>query len=132
MIALRVILNGKLVCTAGAEDLAVLSTIVGAGGALGRLTKKQRDDPPDVYLSVGGLTGRIDGADEHLRWTEQQPLQTGDRIEIHVLDTSEVDAPHEKRPFDAERAQQREREQFEYAREVYRTFRHKYEPPKKT
>ncbi len=132
MIALRVIRNGKLVCTAGAEDLAVLSAIVGVCGALGRLTKRKRDDPPDVYLSVGGLTGRIDGPDEHLRWTEQQPLQTGDRIEIHVLDTSEVDPPHEKRPFDCERAQQREREQFEYAREVYRTFRHKYEQPEET
>ena len=127
MIALRVFLNGKLICTAGAEDLAVLSTIVGAGGALGRLTKKQRDDPPDVYLTVGGLTGRIEGADEHLRWTEQQPLQQGDRIEIHILDTSEADKPVEARPFDAERAQAREREQFEYHREMYRLLREKYE-----
>jgi len=129
MIALRVTLNGKLVCTAGAEDLAVLHTIVNAVGNLGSLTKKQRDEPPDLYLSVGGLTGRIEGADEHVRWMEQQRLGAGDRVEVEILDTSDVDRPVETRPLDVERQQQKEREQFEYAREIYRTFRHKYEQP---
>ncbi len=136
MIALRVILNGKPVCTAGAEDLAVLSSMVTAGGPLGgplgALTKKQREEaePPHVHLNVGGLTGRREGADEHLRWAEQHPLQIGDRVEIEVLDTAEVDAPAETKPMDTESHAERERKQFEYSREVYLSLRHKYEPEK--
>jgi hypothetical protein len=128
MIALRVTLNGRLICTAGAEDLAVLNTIVTAAGNLGVLTKRQRDEPPDLYLSIGGLTGRIESSDEHLRWTEQQPLSVGDRIEVEILDTENVDAPTQARPMDAERQKQKEREHYEYAREVYLRLRHKYEP----
>jgi hypothetical protein len=67
MVALRVVLTAILVCVAAADDLAVLTTIVSAGGNLGPRTKKHRHDPPTIYLSVGGLPGRSDGPDEHLR-----------------------------------------------------------------
>ena len=130
MIALRVTLNGKLVCTAGAEDLAVLNTNVNAIGNLGTLTKKKRDELPEIHMSVGGLTARIDGEDEHLRWLEQRPLTPGDRVKIEIVNATDVDRPKETRAFDVERQEQREREQFEDAREFYHAFRHKYEPPK--
>jgi hypothetical protein len=87
MIALRVTLNGNLLCVAGAEDLAVLNTIVNAGGNLGALTKKHRpDETPYIRLLVGGLTGRVDGQDEHLRWAQQLDLKPGDKVEVEVLE----------------------------------------------
>jgi hypothetical protein len=128
MVALRVKLNGKLLCVAGAEDLSVLNTIVNAVGNLGPKTKKHRDEPPEVFFSVGGLTSRAERPDEHVRWAEQEPLKTGDKVEIDVLDTMEVDLPTSMRPFDVEREKERERERFEYAKEVYFSLRPKFEP----
>src|SRR5688500_11228614 len=113
MVALRVSLNGTHLCVAGADDLSVLNTMVAAAGNLGPKTKKHRDEPPDIYLQIGGLTGRVDGKDEHLRWAEQKPLNTGDKVEIEVLETTDVDSPREMRPFDAARQKERERENFE-------------------
>ena len=86
MVALRVAVNGEHLCVAGAEDLAVLNAIVNAGGNLGSLTKK--NDPnemPHVNFTVGGLTGRADGQDEHLRWAEGRPLRVGDQVEVEIM-----------------------------------------------
>lgn len=100
MIALRTTLNGKKLCLAGAEDLCVLNSIVNAVGKLGDLSdpKRNADEPPDLFLSVGGLTGRTDGDDEHLRWTEHQPLSVGDEISITVVEVDEVDPPESRIP----------------------------------
>ena len=71
MIALEVKLNGKRVCIAGADDLAVLSAHVAACGKLGRKTVPARPDETtgDLYYSVGGLTARRDpNRDVHLKW----------------------------------------------------------------
>ena len=125
MIALRVSLNGKQVCVAGAEDLAVLNAIVNAVGNLGAKTKRTRDEPLNVYLHVGGLTARAEGADAHVRWAEELPLEMGDRIEVEVLETEEVDAPGEIRP--AESPEERERFRFEHAKETYFALRAKFE-----
>ena len=103
MIAVRVKLNGKELCVAGAEDLAVLNTIIGAVGAIGNKTKKVRDGAPDLHLSVGGLTRRKSGADFHLRWVEFQELVIGDRIEVELVETSIADAPKAKRKADPTR-----------------------------
>ncbi len=103
MIALRVKLNGKELCVAGAEDLSVLNAIINAVGAIGSKTKKVRDGAPDLHLSVGGLTGRKSGADYHLRWIEFQELAIGDRIEVELVETSVADAPTAKRKADPAR-----------------------------
>ena len=92
MIAFRVTLNGNLLCTAGAEDLSVLNTIIGAVGKLGSLTKGKADRPADIYLSVGGLTSRSEKPDDHLRWAEQKPLRPGDRIDVEIVDITETRA----------------------------------------
>jgi hypothetical protein len=96
MIALRVKLNGKELCVAGADDLCVLDTIIGAVGNLGAKTKQVRDEPPDLHLSVSGLTGRRSGADYHLAWVRLQEIVVGDRIEVELMETSGVDAPTSK------------------------------------
>jgi hypothetical protein len=128
MIAVRVTHNGNPVCIAGAEDLAVLNSIVNAIGNLGPRTKSHREEPPDIYLHVGGLTGRVEGGDEHVRWAEQRRLAVGDRVEIAVVEAAQADPPAQSWPVDRERQEQKERERFEYAREVYLSLRHKYEP----
>ena len=62
MIAFEVRLNGKRICIAGAEDLAVLNTIISASGKLGPKTVPARPDDinGEVFYSVGGLTARPD------------------------------------------------------------------------
>jgi hypothetical protein len=125
MIALRVKLNGTLLCVAGADDLSVLNAIVNAVGNLGIDTKKRRDEPTDIYLSVGGLTSRLEGDDEHLRWAEQQPLAIGDKIEVEVLEINIVDEPTARKP--AEREDEREKLRYEHAKETYLRLRSKFE-----
>jgi len=95
MIALKTTLNGQQLSIAGAEDLCVLNSIVNAVGKLGELStpRGNPDEAPDLFLSVGGLTGRADAGDEHLRWTENQALSVGDEILITVVDVTDVDRP---------------------------------------
>lgn len=95
MIALKTTLNGQQICIAGAEDLCVLNSIVNAVGKLGDLSNPRRNsgDPPDIFLSVGGLTGRANADDEHLGWTEHQALSVGDEILITVVEVTEAELP---------------------------------------
>jgi hypothetical protein len=105
MIALVVYLNGKKLTVAGAEDLGVLSTILSAGGTLGKITvpygKKRR---VSVHLSVGGLTRRPKGQDEHLRWISVKPVRIGDMISVRIIRTTRPSkhqsaVPHDKNMF---------------------------------
>src|SRR5258708_3581847 len=94
MIALEVKLNGKRVCIAGAEDLAVLSTNVSAVGKLGKKTVPARPDDTtgEIHYSVGGLTSRPDpDKDVNLRWKSVAPIKIGDVIEVKILETEKVD-----------------------------------------
>lgn len=94
MIAFEVRLNGKRICRAGAEDLAVLSTIVSACGKLGKKTVPARPGQTsgEVHYSVGGLTSRSDPKkDVHVRWKSIAPLKVGDVLLVKVLETEKVD-----------------------------------------
>ena len=93
MIALQVSLNGKHICVAGAEDLAVLTAHVTAVGRLGRKTVPARADETTerIHYSVGGLTARPDSKkDVHLRWKSIAPLRVGDVIQVKILETEKV------------------------------------------
>src|SRR5437867_3068660 len=94
MIALEIKLNGKLVCIAGADDLAVLSAHVTACGTLGKKTVPARPDETsrEIHYSVGGLTGRSDPKkDVQVSWQSITPLRVGDIIEVRILETEKVD-----------------------------------------
>ena len=95
MIALKTSLNGHQICIAGAADLCVLNSIVNAVGKLGEISSPRQDSdvPPAIFLSVGGLTGRANSDDEHLRWTEDLPLSVGDEVVITILEVAEADTP---------------------------------------
>ena len=96
MIAFEVTLNGKRICIAGAEDLAVLNTIIAASGKLGAKTVPARPDDTtgEVFYSVGGLTGRRDPKkDVHVRWKSIAPLRVGDVVQVRVVDVKKADRP---------------------------------------
>lgn len=99
MIAFEVRLNGKRICTAGAEDLAVLNTTINACGKLGRKTVPARPDDThgEVFYSVGGLTARPDPEkDVHVRWKSIAPLKVGDMIQVKVVDVKKADRAKER------------------------------------
>ena len=94
MIAFEVSLNGKRICTAGADDLGVLSTIVSACGKLGKNSVPYRPDETsgEVHFSVSGLTSRSNPKkDVHLRWKSIAPLAIGDVVLVKVVQTEKVD-----------------------------------------
>jgi len=127
VIALEVFINGRKLALAGAEDLVVLSSIVDAVGKLGRKASgpKGRSKGYDLFLSVGGLTGRKDGRpDEHLRWAELKRLKVGDEISVRLRRITVADPPTETRPAGRKRT---EREEFELLKARYFKLRPKYE-----
>lgn len=99
MIAFEVILNGKRICTAGAEDLSVLTADMTATGKLGKKTVFEAlpdDTVPEVRLdySVGGLTRRRDpNRDVHLIWKSVRRLRVGDSLEVRVVEVRKADRP---------------------------------------
>jgi hypothetical protein len=108
MIAFEVKLNGKRICIAGAEDLCVLSANVAASGKLGVKTVpsgRQDNSAPEVFYSVGGLTGRPDPKkDVHLRWKSVVPLTVGDRLEVTILEVKKADRPKSRSNAERKRA----------------------------
>jgi hypothetical protein len=99
MIAFEVILNGKRICVAGAEDLCVLTADVTATGKLGKNTVFEglpNDTVPQVQLhySVGGLTRRRDpDKDVHLNWKSVRRLRVGDSLQVRVVEVRKADRP---------------------------------------
>lgn len=100
MIAFEVRLNDKLVCIAGAEDLAVLTAHVSASGVLGAKTVPPRPGVTggEVFYSVGGLTARPDREkDVHMNWKSIVPLRVGDVIQVKVLESKNADRPRSRK-----------------------------------
>lgn len=128
MIALQISLNGKQLCIAGTDDLCVLNSIVNAVGKLGDESNPQRDsnEAPDLFLSVGGLTGRKDSDDEHLRWTEHQVLSVGDEIIISMIEVNKADTPISRIPAKSV-IEDNQRRSFEEAKKTYFALRDKFD-----
>jgi hypothetical protein len=95
MIAVAVYLNRKKLTIGGTDDLCVLNANVNAVGKLGKSTAQiGTRRKADLWLSVGGLTRRSDGAqDEHLRWISHKRLRIGDRITVQLVRTDRPDKP---------------------------------------
>jgi hypothetical protein len=89
MIGLAVYLNRKRLTVAGADDLGVLNAIVNAVGQLGKATAPiGKRNSRDMWLSVGGLTRRSEGAEnEHLGWIRLKRLRVGDKVTVQVVRT---------------------------------------------
>lgn len=127
MIALKTTLNGKQLCIAGTEDLCVLNSTVNAVGKLGKQSKSKHDSTlPDLFLGVGGLTGRENGDDEHWRWVEHQGLKVGDEIRITILEVDEADEPRTKISAQINKDRS-DRIHYEQAKKTYLELRDKFE-----
>lgn len=103
MIAFEIELNGESLGTAGADDLSVLSAIVNAVGKLGSASNgaHRREDHYVMELTVGGLTSRADGQDEHLEWIERT-LKPGDVVTVRLVETKRSDSPISSMPKPAD------------------------------
>jgi hypothetical protein len=91
MIAFKISVNGKEVVIAGQEDWSVLAMHVSA-------TRDKNESPSDGYVrySVGGLSKpNSDGISQHFRWPEID-LSVGDKVEVEVVDTTDIDQPKKR------------------------------------
>ncbi|HEV3236705.1 MAG TPA: hypothetical protein VGZ25_06925 [Gemmataceae bacterium] len=92
MIAFRVYVGGKQICTAGVENGFMSTTVQWIGR-----THLPDQQPNQLSLHVGGL-----GSDtkEHLEWLVPN-LQVGDRVTIQVVEANKPDEP--KRRYKSEK-----------------------------
>lgn len=99
MLGLKIKINNGEAIVGGADDLATLTAYVSAAGVLGPKTHHPRpDEPPDLWVTLRGLTSRPSpDSDEHLAWLQQHPLRVGDSITIEVVETEEPDVPVSRR-----------------------------------
>ena len=127
MIVLRVQVNGESPVVGGAKDLGVLNAIITAVGKLGGDASPCRsDEPPDIHLSLGGLTSRAANTpDEHVRWIGHRELRVGDKITIEVLDTAVAD-PIES-GHATEQREDDERQYFDHCKRAYLELKGKYD-----
>ena len=107
MITFEVLRNGTKVCSAGAPDLGVLSTIV-------TWAFREREGPSgkeEMDLTVGGLVSFGTEKGTHHDWARLD-LRCGDEILVRIKDSDHADAPIETRPS-------RENEEMIRAHEEY-------------
>ena len=130
MIALEIVVNGKRLTVAGADDLCVLNSIVNAVGKLGSTSRgtKRENEKPDLFLTVGGLTSRPVGRkDEHLTWVSHRPLKVGDEVQIRLVETRRPRSPVKARSAGGNVKKMNEKKMFEMAKAEYMRLRSKYE-----
>lgn len=100
MFGFMVTVNDVPPITGAADDLYVLTAVVGASGALGRLaTPARRNQTQSYRLSLDGLTSsRLGDGDEHLHWLDRDDLTVGDRVKIRIVETTQASVPAERSP----------------------------------
>ncbi|MCU0864982.1 MAG: hypothetical protein MUC36_14425 [Planctomycetes bacterium] len=103
MFGFMVAVNDEAPITGAADDLYVLTAVVGASGVLGRLaTPARRNQAQDYRLSLGGLTSRqLGDRDEHLHWLNRDDLAVGDRVTIRIVETSQASVPAKRSPAES-------------------------------
>ena len=86
MPVMDLIVNGKPVSTAGADDLCVLSVVVSAVGRIGSRAQdaKVRRRGMDIACNLGGMTSRsTEPRNIHLEWARVQ-LKVGDEVRLQI------------------------------------------------
>ena len=88
MIAYEVRINGSHAATIGQEDMSILTAIL-------TTSRGNQDQSIDdfIRLSLNGMSHETsEGYCQHFRWAVPD-IEVGDKIEIHIVETNEVDAP---------------------------------------
>ena len=116
MITFEVLHNGNKVCSAGAPNLGVLSSIVTW------VSRKDEDPPRDeqLDLTIGGLVSFGPEKGTHHDWARLD-LQCGDEIVVRIKESECVDSPLETRPPEENEAMMRAHEQT-YVRKMCEKF----------
>lgn len=89
MIAFKVSLNGKRVCTAGVRDFGVVSAIVSWVRRKPENSRRKKGIEEELTAEIGGLDG---DSRAHLNWLSRR-LRVGDRVTVEVVETDIVDKP---------------------------------------
>lgn len=132
MITYQLLLNGKLIASAGASDLAVLTQILSAVGKLGSDSEGPnfKQERTTLELTVSGMTARKDEPSMHVSWVKEE-LKIGDEFTVKIIDADVADAPSKPGPPDWEFARKLAAEQdkirFESAKSFYLANKIKYE-----
>ena len=84
MLAFQILVNGNVVCTAGAGP---------NDRVLGTALSWTHRDPDRLSFSVGG----IPESDQHVDWNVPD-VAIGDEITIRIIDTENVDPPDNTQP----------------------------------
>ena len=90
MICFEVRVNGYILCTAGADNVAVLTAI----------RSWDHHSPRGLHFHVGGLTGRAADEKEFIDWDQDENLNLspGDEITIRIVEQASADPPLRRRP----------------------------------
>lgn len=117
MIVFDVYRNGKRLCRAGGEDLAVLSVILSAGPFARRPSartrrRSARPRPLAIHLDVRGLVPLRGGASHHPGWVFDW-LKVGDEIRVKIVRSERVDLPTRQTSYSAAERRRDERAFYE-------------------
>ena len=74
-----------------------------------------------TYLKLGGQDDK-----NRLRWLDIDDLQVGTCIQLEILECDDVDDP-DRLPIEPDRMEQNDREQYEWAKEIYFKLKNKFE-----
>ena len=91
MVSLRVSKNGRVLCTAGAEDLGVLMAIVQVLGDTN--TESRLNSGTSMNLQVSGGRSHPEREVQHVEWIRRLDLSIGDRVEIEIVDAPDPGSP---------------------------------------
>nr|CAP48028.1 putative integron gene cassette protein [uncultured bacterium] len=95
MIVIELVVNGKLVSSAGSDNLSVLSHTLTARGKLGSASQGTASLKDSCILETS-LTGLTSSKDEpmhvHLHWHHAH-LSVGDELTLRIVERSTADNP---------------------------------------
>ena len=109
MVAFKVSLNGKHVCTAGVRHFGVVSTIATWVRRRPERSRAGRSIEERLTAEIGGLDS---DAKEHLTWLAQR-LRVGDRLSVEVVDADRVDKPKRRVREDPRMVDRAKKQYFE-------------------
>jgi hypothetical protein len=95
MIVFELLLNGKVVASAGMQELSVLSQTITAVGVLGAKSQGTKSVPEGFKLEAAltGLTSSKTEIDHrHCGWYQSE-LKVGDELTIRILERENADVP---------------------------------------
>ena len=122
MLVMQVYLNEKLVLSCGGKDLSMLCTTVYAFGNLS--DNELNKELLKFDFNFGGLPSSEEDS-SHKRWITDEVLSIGDKLSIEFVESNDFDQPASQELLD--NRIDSGRAQWEDAKEIYFSLKHKYE-----